>query len=213
MKKKEKEAKEKNNLLDRYNGADAKKNFKFTAMKTGADFVIGVPVGCALGAVLGIWAPLAGLFMFGAGHYLGDKTGLLRVAGASAAAYGIAKAVQNRSSVRAATVEGISLGSLAGGAKQRLIEFKDDVVQAFFVDKLIGSKTEESLEGIGQADLSELDVFENLNREAAINHELKKIRAEEQNPFGEVVIHSPESEIIEGLNYAVNEEVFDLNTI
>lgn len=212
-KKKEEDGKKKKNLLEKYNESDAKGNVKFSSMKTGADFVIGVPLGCGIGAVLGIWAPLAGLVLFGAGHYLGDKSGMLRILGASATAYGIAKAAQNRSAVREASTDGVTLGSLGSGIKSRLIAFKDDLSQAFFVDKITGKKSEPAPEGLGSVDLSELDVYDNLTRETAITHETKKLAPQPVQSFGEVVIKSPEIEPIEGINYAPFEREYDLSTI
>lgn len=96
MKTKKKEKKGKQNLLQRYNNSEAKKSVKFSAMKTGVDLVVGASAGAGLGALLGIWSPLAGFLMLGAGHYFGDKSGVLRVAGAATIAYGIAKAQENR---------------------------------------------------------------------------------------------------------------------
>jgi F0F1-type ATP synthase assembly protein I len=195
-------------LLKRYNDADATKNVKITAMKTGADFLIGVPVGTGLGALLGIWSPLAGFLMIGAGHYFGDKSGLLRIAGAATIAYGVAKAAENRAATKAASLEGISLGSLTEGAKGRLVNFKDNWLQALYIDKLIGKKDTSERDDmeevpVGAIDLSELDVFENLNKDSAVNYELQKIKRE----------GSEDGEIIEGLNYAIIEEEFDINTL
>ncbi|MBI3136052.1 MAG: hypothetical protein HYZ14_15350 [Bacteroidetes bacterium] len=196
-------------VVEKYNSKEAHKHAGYSAMKMLVDMGIGGGVGTGLGAVSGVVAPWLGILLMGVGHYSGDKTGLIRVAGATCLGYGVAKMLENRAAASAATVSGISLGSLAGGAKQRLISLKDEWKHTLFLDKLMGSKTEAPLEGIGQADLSELDVFENLNREAAIKHELKKIREQEQSTATNLVIQSPEAEIIEGLNYAVGEEVFE----
>jgi len=201
---KKKEGGGKKNVLERYNGAEAKKDVKITAMKSGVDLLVGASAGAGLGALLGIWSPLAGFLMIGAGHYFGDKSGALRIAGAATIAYGIAKSVENRAAVQAASVEGISLGSLATGAKDRLINFKDNWLQAFYLDKLVGSKSTTADEevAVGAIDMRDLDVFENLNKEAAVNYELQKARREEG---------FSEGEIIEGLNYALFEEEIDFN--
>ena len=125
MKKKGK--KNKKNVITRYNNAQAKKSLKYSGMKTGVDLV-GATIGAGTGALLGIWSPLLGIALFGAGHYFGDKSGVLRIVGAGAIAYGIAKAVENRNSVEEVSVNGMTMGSLADGAKDRLINFKNETI-------------------------------------------------------------------------------------
>lgn len=185
---------------------DSKGKVGHSAVKMGVEGVAAAVAGGGAGALLGIWSPLLGLLLLGTGHYLGDRTGLLRITGAACIGYGIAKAKENRAAVTAATVEGITLGSLATGAKERLIDLKDNWLQATFLDKLVGKKTEVPVDetAVGAIDLTELDAFENLNKEAAVKYELKK--AQEEERFSE-------REILEGLNYALMEEELDFNTL
>jgi len=216
-----KEKKNKKNLLQRYNDADAKKNVKYTAMKSGVDLVVGSSAGAGLGALLGIWSPLAGFLMIGAGHYFGDKSGVLRVAGAATIAYGIAKAAENRAATEEASVNGISLGSLAEGAKGRLINFKDNWLKAFYLDKLTGKKKEETIEDsdvtVGAIDLSDLDMFEDMTKETAVKFELQRLKNEDSFDVEEEEEFEDEEEFLEedleGLNYAMIEEEIDFSTI
>lgn len=204
--KKENGSNKKRKMYDRYI-EDSKGKIGHSSVKMGVETVAGAVGGCGVGALLGIWSPLLGALLIGSGHYFGDKTGLMRIVGAACIGYGIAKAKENRASASAATVEGITLGSLAGGAKDRLIDLKDNWLQATFLDKLISKKTDSSTSdnaAVGSIDLSELDVFENLNKESAVKYEVEKASAEEG---------FSEEEILEGLNYTLMEEELDFNTL
>lgn len=212
--------KKKKGVLQRYNGAEAKKNVRNTAMKTGVDAVLGTSAGAGLGAAFGIWSPLAGFLMIGAGHYFGDKSGVLRVAGAATIAYGIAKASENRAAAEVASVNGISLGSLAEGAKDRLSNFKDNFLKAYYLDKITGKKKEAVDATVGAIDMSELNAFEDLIKESAVRHELKTIQEEDsidEDFVEEEEIDEYETEIIddgelEGMNYALIDEEYDFST-
>lgn len=185
---------------------DSKGKVGHSAVKMGVEGVAAAVAGGGAGALFGVWSPLLGLLLIGTGHYFGDKTGLLRITGAACIGYGIAKAKENRASASAAVVEGITLGSIATGAKERLIDLKDNWLKATFLDKLIGPKTDATTQDapVGAIDLTELDAFETLNKEAAVKYELKKAQQGEG---------SSEGEILEGLNYALMEEELDFNTL
>ncbi len=173
-KSKKKSSKKKGNLLQKYNSKSAKKSAKFTAMKTGVDVLGTAAVGPAIGAGLGIFAPVAGLIMIAAGHFLGDQSGLLRLTGAATIGYGIAKARSNRMRTGQNFVD---------SAKDRYIELKDDWMNATYLDKLIKSdnQSETPVEGIGAIDLSELDHFERLNQQAAIDFETERVLEEDND--------------------------------
>lgn len=221
--------KKKGNLLKRYNDAGVrtsnnKINGKVVALKSGVDLGVST-LGAGLGALGGIFSPIAGVALILAGHFLNDKSGILRMAGAATMAYGIAKAADNRMASQNQSVNGISLGSVTEGAKNRLINFKDNWLQAFYIDKLTGSK-KESLpaedQTIGAIDLSSLDVFEEMNKESAINFELsqrgEQVSFEEEDEFEEEMemedaedffeeeFEDQESEDLEGLSYAIMDE-------
>ena len=221
--------KKKGNLLKRYNDAGVrtsnnKINGKVLALKSGVDLGVST-LGAGLGALGGIFSPIAGVALILAGHFLNDKSGILRMAGAATMAYGIAKAADNRMASQNQSVNGISLGSVTEGAKNRLINFKDNWLQAFYIDKLTGSK-KESLpaedQTIGAIDLSSLDVFEEMNKESAINFELsqrgeqesfeeeeefeEEMEMEDAEDFFEEEFEDQESEGLEGLSYAIMDE-------
>lgn len=213
---KKKDKNGKKNLLQKYNGAGAKKDVKITGMKTGVDLVVGSGVGTGLGALLGLWSPVAGLIMIGAGHYFGDKSGVLRVAGAATIAYGIAKAVENRAASEESAVNGITMSGVADGAKRRLIDFKNNWLKATYADKLFSKKSEESEQEedgettVGAIDLRALDVFEDMTKQSAIQHELKQLQQEDDLEEEDFLIEDD----LEGLNYAIiEEEEIDFSTL
>lgn len=83
------------NMLQRFNEKTSKGNIENTLLKTVAD-IAGVGVGTVLSTAAGKAAPLVGIALLGAGHYFGDESGLMRVAGASTLAHSIAKAREYR---------------------------------------------------------------------------------------------------------------------
>jgi hypothetical protein len=84
-----------NGLLHGFNEQQAKGNGKITLLKTFADLA-GVGLGTAVSAAAGKVAPLLGVAMIGAGHYIGDDSGLLRVVGAATVAHSVAKSKEYR---------------------------------------------------------------------------------------------------------------------
>lgn len=83
------------NLLQRFNEKPTKGNLQNSLLKTVAD-IAGVGVGTVLSTAAGKAAPLVGIALIGTGHYIGDESGLMRVAGASTLAHSIAKAREYR---------------------------------------------------------------------------------------------------------------------
>lgn len=82
----------KKNILQKYNERSTKGNIQNTLLKGAVDTVAGSVVGTGIGAFAGNKAALAGIALIFAGHYMGDESGVLRLTGASAMAYGIGKA-------------------------------------------------------------------------------------------------------------------------
>lgn len=216
------------NVLERYNNAKAEKNVGVTAMKSGVDMLIGTTAGGIIGAFAGRYSPIAGIILFGVGHYFGEKSGILRVAGAAATAYGVAKAIENWKSGEDDSVDGFTLAGAAKGAKERLIDFKDNWLKAFYLDKLISKKEEstdsdESEATIGAIDLSALDVFEDMNKQSAVQFELQRIKKEDENSLEEPLDDEFEEEDtyeedfidddLDGLSYALIEEEVDFSTL
>lgn len=147
-----------NSLVQKYVQTETKKKVLPSLAKTGVDLGAAV-VGGGLGAAFGWWAAAAGLATIFAGHLAGDKTGLIKTTGVAAMAFGFAKGMENSQKAQEGAVNGISLGSVKQGLKERMIDFKDNLIHAVYLNKLIGSK-ESSDESMGSLDLDELDVFE-----------------------------------------------------
>ncbi|WP_343634731.1 hypothetical protein [Fluviicola sp.] len=82
-------------LLAGFNERPTKNNVQNTLLKLVAD-IAGVGLGTALSASLGKIAPAAAIALMGAGHYIGDESGLLRVVGASTLAHSVAKSKEYR---------------------------------------------------------------------------------------------------------------------
>jgi len=82
----------KKSFIDQYNERETKGDIQNTLLKSTVDIVSSGAIGTGIGAITGKYSPLAGIALIIAGHYLGDKSGVLRLTGASTMAYGIAKA-------------------------------------------------------------------------------------------------------------------------
>lgn len=84
--------KKRKSFVEKYNEKETKGNAQNTALKSTVDTIASSFIGTGLGAISGKFSPLVGIAAIVAGHYLGDKSGLLRITGASTLGYGIAKA-------------------------------------------------------------------------------------------------------------------------
>jgi len=205
--------------MTRYNIANAKKNGKVTAMKSGVDLVLGIGVGTALGAGFGLAAPFIGPGLIVLGHIIGDKTGVIRIAGASMTAYGIATAMANRAAADAASIDGVSLGSVVNGAKNRFVQFKDSWMHAFYVDKLINKDTATEITTdkeevtVGAIDMSSLDVFDQLNKESAIEYESNQMALENETEEDQFSFDQEEEFEQSEEDFSELEEDIDLSTI
>ncbi len=195
-------------LLDSYNERETGAgNVGNTALKTIVDVVLGVPVGIAIGGAAGLWSLPFGLVLIGAGHHFKDQSGLLKISGAAAIAYGVAKNIEFNNAAKKAEVNGV--GGLEGtgqAIKDRLKTVKDDLLAAYFLDRLfkkgdsdskeVAKMTEldEDLSTVGSIDLSDLDIFENFNQQEA--DEFEAAQAEE------ALYREPEG--LPSPNYSVN---------
>jgi len=169
-------------VLDAYNNRETGAgNVGNTALKTVVDSVIGVPLGIAIGGASGLWSLPFGLVLIGAGHHFKDQSALLRIVGASAIAYGVAKNVEFNSQAKANQT---GLQGTVEGVKERLTTVKQDLMSAYFLDRIFkkdtptttpttsptASKSEEFTaeeSEISGFDLSELDVFDSMNEQEA----------------------------------------------
>lgn len=111
-----------NKLLEKFNNIETNGNAEQSLLKTLVDAAAGSVVGTSIGAMAGDKAPLAGLAMIMAGHYLGDKSGLLRITGIGAMVYGIGKAKEYKNNPKLNTVQ------------NRLKEAREDILSAFHLD-------------------------------------------------------------------------------
>lgn len=160
-------------LLQKYKGVKTKGNISNSGLKTIVDLIVGTTLGAGVGAATGRAALPVGLLLIGSSHYMEEETGVLRVAGSAAIAYSIGKVIQNKEI--ASTVSGISLAGETTKAKTRLSQFKDEVLHAFYLDKVLKSKSSSE---VGSIDLTPLDVFEQQNHEQALNYEM-----DNDNPY------------------------------
>lgn len=84
------------NPLNWYNQQESKSNVGVAALKTGVELVSSAVGSSYLGAGFGKYSPIVGTILIFAGHYFGDKSGLLRTLGAGVLAHGVAKAKEYR---------------------------------------------------------------------------------------------------------------------
>jgi len=177
--KKKKNSKNSGGMLARYKSARTKGNITGTGLKSLVDLVLGATIGAGIGASTGRAALPVGLLLIAGSHYFDEQTGVLRVAGGAAIAYGIGKAIENQNIAAANSVNGFTLAGETTKAKTRLSQFKDEILTAFYLNKVFKKKAEESPAfedggAVGSIDLSALDVFEQNNRSEAIEYSLSQ---------------------------------------
>lgn len=108
-------------ILAGFNKREAKNSVPNTLLKLLAD-IAGVGMGTVLSASAGKAAPVVGVALLGAGHYMGDESGLLRVVGASTLSHSVAKAKEYREKSNMSISE-------------RLKDVKDGWLYAFLLKK------------------------------------------------------------------------------
>lgn len=134
MKKRKKKKNGLSKYVDKYNKIDTKGNIQNTLLKGLID-IAGVAAGTGLGALAGKNSKFVGLATILGGHYLGDKSNILRIIGASTMAYGIGKAKEYNSNPELATPKG------------RFSDLKDDWFATLYIkmkDEKSETKTKES---------------------------------------------------------------------
>ncbi len=181
--------------------------------KTAID-ITGAGVGTAgafgTGIISPLIAPVTGIVLLGLGHFLGDKTGVMRVIGASMFGYGLAKVTQKDELDE--TIDGLTMGAIGAKAKRRLGEFKNEWMKAFFIDKIVKPKSSQdnlAIDGFGAIDLSAMDAIEESVKQSAIQHEMNQMESQEQN-FLENAADEDEDEIS---FVTIPEDEIDLSTI
>jgi len=207
MKKKGKNTTKKKGILAQYKAKNTKGNIANTGLKTLVDLLLGSTVGAGIGAGAGQAAIPIGILLIAGSHYLDEDTGILRIAGSATIAYGIGKAITNKQIADANQING--LAGESSKAKTRLNLFKDEVFTAFYIDKIYKPKeieaTEIAIEGIGEIDLSSLDVFEDDLKQQAIDFEMEQ---DDLEGFEEDY-----QDEIEDFSYAMIDEDPDLTNI
>lgn len=192
----------KKGIIKRYIDADGKKNIGVSVMKTSVETVGAVGGGFA-GALSGVASPFLGFGLILTGHLIGDKTGLLKVAGAGMIGYGIANAMTNRSDAKSASVNG--LGAVSGNVKQRMIDFKDNLMHAFYLDKVFkkdagATSTSDDLGSAPYLDTSGLDVFADFNQQLAIRQASDEV-AQEPGIYYEPTEEDYEFDSVDGVDF------------
>jgi hypothetical protein len=164
--------KKKNNkskgILAKYKAQKTKGDLKGTGLKTLVDLLVGATVGAGIGASAGRAALPIGLVLIAGSHYMDEDTGILRLAGSATIAYGIGKAISNKNIADATTVSGFSLAGETSKAKSRLTQFKDELITAFYLDKVIKKKEDQ----IGAIDLSSLEIFDQNNKNESLQYQI-----------------------------------------
>lgn len=134
--------------------------------------LIGGGIGAALKGKTAFWVGLGTIL---AGHLIGEKGKIVHSIGVGATAYGIA------------TIDPLGIGTgqpVSGatgmqGVKERLMAFKDNLLHATFLDKLVKKKEATGAGGsIGNIDMSDLDLFEQYGQQQAY---LQALLEEQQN--------------------------------
>ena len=200
-------------LLDKYRKMKTKGEIGNTGLKSLVDLILGATLGATLGAATGRLSLPTGIILIAAGHYLGDDTGVMRTAGSATIAYGIAKGIENKNI--AAREETITASGEASKAKERLTHLKDELLSAFYLDKIIKKKAEDN-PAVGAIDLSPLEIFEQNNRDEAIRHELENDQEEFtfEVDSDEEDLDDFDDDILSGdLSFAMIEEEPDLTNI
>jgi hypothetical protein len=114
-----------------------KNNAKHSALETGKDLLIGVVGGGLAGAAIGKPSLLVGLIVTGLGHYADNRLATTFGLGLMASS-GFTKSV------------GIN-GTGVEGVKERVMAFKDSMMEKTYLDKIIKPKSKEtSVKGLGQ---------------------------------------------------------------
>lgn len=176
---KKKQNKKPKNLLAKYKAKKTKGDLAGTGIKTLVDLIAGATLGAGLGAGAGKFALPLGLVLIAGSHYMDEGTGILRLAGASSVAYGISKAIAEKKG----TVNGYELAGEPQGVSDRLSQFKDELITAFYLNKLKKEEViqEEVTEEIGAIDMFPLDQIEQNIRNEALRYEAESLPMSEES--------------------------------
>lgn len=188
-----------------------------TAKGTAIDAAV-LGAGTLVSSVMGKWSLALGAVLLIGGNYVEkDIKEYLRLAGVAAIAWGVAKGTENQQVEEDAAISGVGFVAMKEGAKNRLINFKNDWVKALRIDKLTKPK-EDTISGIGSLDLSELDAFEDSVKRSAVDFQMDQMEDADdfensQNASSELIEFNNQSDDLAQMNGIYAEEEFDLSTI
>ncbi|NOQ75637.1 MAG: hypothetical protein GQ574_26755 [Crocinitomix sp.] len=193
-----------------------KKQLIKTAKGTAIDAAV-LGAGTLVSSAMGKWSLALGAALVIGGNYVQkDISEYLRLAGVAAIAWGVAKVTENEQVEEDATISGVGFVAMKEGAKNRLINFKNNWVKALRIDKLTKSNSsQESESSIGSIDLSALDTLEDSVKRSAVDFQMSQMDDEGDYPYGdgELIEYSDEANDLEQFNGIYAEEEFDLSTI
>jgi len=188
-----------NRPFELYTKTETKKKFLPSLAKTGVD-LLAATAGGGVGAAFGYWSVAAGFLITGLGHFVGDKTGLIKTFGLSAMVYGAAKGYENSQAAAQNSMNGISIGSVTDGVKTRMIDFKDNLIHAFYLGNLIKDKEPSSGDPteIGSVNLDELDIYDDFAdqqiEQQALNEERRLEILNDVEPFEQEIDEEPDED-------------------
>lgn len=134
-------------FINGFNDRETKGDIRNTLIKSTVDIISSGTLGAGIGAISGKHAPLAGVALIIAGHYLGDKSGVLRLTGASILTYGIAKAKDYQNNPK------------YDSSEKRLSGLKDDLLTTLHINwnKDQAAKASQSQENISASKDGQLE--------------------------------------------------------
>ena len=149
-------------ILAGFNKREAKSSVPNTLLKLLAD-IAGVGMGTVLSASAGKAAPAVGVALLGAGHYMGDESGLLRVVGASTLSHSVAKAKEYREKSNMSISE--RLKDVKDGWLYAILFKKYQEEQKSTAAKVIDSASESGVEETGVEGIERDDPEEEFQEE------------------------------------------------
>lgn len=179
----------------------------------------GALAGGLLGAAIGKGAALLGLGVLITGNFVSDKTGLCKTVGSGMLIYGVSKFFEENG---ASSVQGLSGTE---GVKARLSKYKDELMSAFYLNKIFKKKSggttgsaaraatddDDSVDGL---DLSALDFFEDYNHQQANEFEINQGYEREALPdytISAAPYDDDDDDDTEEVGYAIIEDMPDMN--
>lgn len=149
---------------------------------------------------------------------MSDRTGLCKTVGSGMLIYGVSKFLQESGTT---SVQGLSGTE---GVKARLGKYKDELMSAFYLDKIFKKKSsgsttttaaravDEDDDSVDGLDLSALDFFEDYNHQQANEFEINQGYEREALPdysISEAPYYDDEDD--EEIGYAIIEDMPDMN--